>query len=294
VNDNEWSLPDYGLTFNTGTPDDTGCTYLVTEDSGWRSGAGFSNNRDKRAFGHGEFRRPNYSTGLIASLEGSFWGPTPQARSAAERKLRAIGRDPHQLIRVIGSDALGDLFSDMELDGQPLVAVSQKRDGRFSFQFAAHDPRRYGSAIGGSTTLQSSSGGLDWATGGGLNWSPGLNWGTVSSTGLITFVNTGTAETDPTFTVSSPTGTLVNPVITLQDTGQRLRYNGTLNAGDTLVISTSEYSRSVLLNGSTDVRTRLDLAEWFQIPVGSHTVLFTASNVNAAAELTGSANVAYW
>jgi hypothetical protein len=171
------------------------------------------------------------------------------------------------------------------------------KDGVFSLQFASQDPRRYGvgQVIGGNTGLPVSSGGLDWATGGGLDWATGggLNWGSVSSIGQFNFVNTGTAPTDPVFTFTSPTGTLVNPTVTF-NTGQRLRYNGTLLATDTLRIDTSEYTQSVILNGGTDTRANLTVAEWFQIPPGTSWVTFSADNANAAANLAGSAYNAYW
>jgi hypothetical protein len=292
-----WSLPGYSLSFNTGTADETGCVYWVTEDRGWRSGAAPRPARSDRATASGQFRRPNYRTGLVVSWQGHCFAPTAMARAQAERKLATIGADPQSLFEVRGTDSVGTLFSLMEMDAALLIEPLSLTDFGFSFQFASPDPRRYvpDTTIGGTTGLVSGSGGLDWSTGGGLNWSTGggLNWGTVGSTGLITFVNTGTAATDPVFTLSSPTGTLVNPVITMQSTGKQLRYNGTLNAGDTLVITTSAFNRSVILNGSTDVRVRMNIAQWFQIPVGTSTIVFTADNVNAAATLTGSAYVAY-
>lgn len=292
-----WALPSFNLAFNTGVPDETGCVYWVTEDRGWRSGAAPRPARSDRATAQGQYRRPNYRSGLVVTWNGHGFGPDSVSRSLAERKLATIGADAQNLFEVRGTDSVGTLFSFMEMDASAIIEPLSLTDFGFSFQFASPDPRRYAlsGGIGGSTGLVSSSGGLDWATGGGLNWSSGggLNWGTVSSTGQITFNNTGTAATDPVFTISCPSGTLVNPMITLQGTGQRLHYNGTLVAGDILVITTSAFNRSVLLNTFTDVRVRLDIAEWFQLPIGLSTVVFTADNVNAAATLTGSAFVAY-
>lgn len=291
-----WELPAFGITFNTGSPDDTGCVYWVTEDRGWRGGAPPRPMRDERATAHGQFRRPNYRSGLVVTWNGHFFGPDARSRALAERKLAAIGYDAQNFFEVRGTDSAGTLYSMMELDAVTLIEPLTLTDVHFSMQFGSPDPRRYvlGGTIGGTATLPSSTGGLDWSTGGGLDWSTGggLNWGTVTSTGQITFVNTGKAATDPKFTISVPSGTLVNPVITFQD-GRRLRYNGTLITGDSLVISTSSFSRSVILNGFTDVRVRLDIAEWFQIPVGTSTVVWSADNVNAAATLTGTAVIAY-
>jgi hypothetical protein len=292
-----WSLPSYGLDFNTGVADAaTGCVFWVTEDAGWRGGAAPRPTRTDKPTSHGQYRRPNYKTGLKVSWNGYLFGADAQSRALGERKLATIGADAQQLFEVRCTDSVGALFSMMELDGPPLIGHRDLGNASFSLQFAAPDPRRYvvGQTIGGSTTLPSVSGGLDWSTGGGLNWSPGLDWGTVTSLGQITFVHTGTAPTDVTFTLSVPSGTLVNPQIMLLGTGQRLHYTGTLVAGDSLVINTSEFSRSVVLNGSTDVRTRLDTAQWFQIPTGSSVVNFAADNVNAAATLSAVAYIANW
>lgn len=289
-----WALPSYSMTFNTGTADETGCVFWVTEDRGWRGGAPPRPARDNKATAAGQFRRNNYKSGLIVTWNGHFFGVSPADRARGERKLATIGADPAALFEVRCTDSVGTLFSRMELDSPTMIEPLTLTDAGFSMQFAAPDPRRYGlgSTIGGSTGLPVSSGGLDWVTGGGLSWP--LNWGSITTTGQIVFTNTGSAPTDPLFTISVPSGTLVNPVITYQPTGQRLKYNGTLVAGDSLVIDTSAFSRSVTLNGGTDVRTRLSIAEWFQIPVGVSSVIFSADNVNAAATLTGTAFVAYW
>lgn len=293
-----WTLPSYGITFNSGTADETGCVYWVTEDAGWRGGAAPRPMRDNKAAASGQFRRPNYRSGLVVTWNGHIFAPTASARALAERKLARIGSDPQTLFEVRCQDSSGELFSMMEVESATHIESLTLVDTAFSMQFAAPDPRRYGvgATTGGDTLLPVSSGGLDWVTGGGLDWvaGGGLNWGTVTSTGQITFNNTGTAPSDPIFTITVPSGTLVNPVITFTPTGQRLRYEGTLSTADTLRIDTSAFTRSVLLNGSQDVRVRLSVAEWFQIPTGISTVKFSADNVNAAATLNGSIYIAYW
>lgn len=292
-----WTLPAYGISFNTGLADETGCSYWCTDESGWKGGAAPRTNRDARTFGDGDFRRAPTLAGLVCSLDGRYVGSNALARALAERKLARIGKDTRELFEVRCMDSVGELFSMMELDAQTLAQPESMKDGIFSLQFASQDPRRYGvdQLIGGNTGLPVSSGGLDWSTGGGLDWSTGggLNWGSVTSIGQINFVNTGTAPTDAVFTLTAPAGTLVNPTVTFKS-GQRLRYNGTLNTSDSLRIDTSEFTRSVVLNGGTDARVNLTVAEWFQIPIGASWVTFSADNANAAANLAGSAYNAYW
>lgn len=294
-----WTLPASNLFFNTGLPDETGCVYWITEDAGWRGGAAPRSSRNDKSYGPGQYRRPNWPTGLVVTWHGHVFAPDAASRAAAERKLATIGRDVQNLFQVICQDSVGPLYAMMEMDGPVLMQALSLTDFGFSMQLAAPDPRRYlaSGSSSGNTALQSSSGGLDWATGGGLDWATGggLNWGSVSSTGQLVFTNNGTAPSDPVFTITCPSGTLLNPMVTLVSSGQRLRYSGTLSAGDSLRIDTSAFTRSVVLNASQDVRVRMDLAEWFQIPAGgTAAVLFTADNVNAAANLNGTLNIAYW
>lgn len=122
--------------------------------------------------------------------------------------------------------------------------------------------------------------GLDWSTGGGLNW------GLSTSSGTFVLSNGGTAESWPTFTLNGP---LTNPVITNVATGQNFTYAGTLGAGDQVVITTSQFNRSVLLNGSADRRPYLTTAQWFSVLPGSTVnVQLSSSSSGDTGTLSGS------
>ncbi|MEC3974733.1 phage distal tail protein [Amycolatopsis sp. H20-H5] len=106
--------------------------------------------------------------------------------------------------------------------------------------------------------------GLDWLAG-----TPGgLDWGTSGSGGPIVMDNPGSAITWPTFTFTGP---LVNPSVTDPATGNTVAYNGTVAAGQTLVIDCSPFTRSVKLNG-IDRSGALSSAQWISIPAGGTTV----------------------
>lgn len=292
-----WALPEYGLTFNTGVPDELGNIYWVTEDSGWRGGSAPRPNRQDKSYSNGQFRRPNFSGGLLVSWNGFVTSPSAYARAMAERKLAAIGRDPYRLFTIVGTDSAGPLYSMVERDGPILPVPLTLTDFEFSAQFGSMDANRYvyGTQMSGSTTLPDGTGGLDWVTGGGLDWvtGGGLNWGTVTSSGQIFFNNTGTAESWATWTISAGSGTLVKPTIT-SSTGKQLRYNNTLQIGDVLVLSSSPYSRTAILNGSTDVMANITPAQWFSLAPGASSVTFSADNTNVTATLLGVAPIAGW
>jgi len=123
----------------------------------------------------------------------------------------------------------------------------------------------------------------------GLDWqdTTGLDWGIPGTNGVMALANSGRAPAWPVFTIAAGANSLVNPVITEQSTGRQLRYTGTLAPGDTLVIDTSPFARTVLLGGVADRRPFLTRAEWFPIPAnGSTAVVFTADVFSASALLT--------
>lgn len=123
----------------------------------------------------------------------------------------------------------------------------------------------------------------------GLDWQDptGLDWGIPGTNGVMALTNSGTAPAWPVFTISAGANSLVNPVITEQSSGRQLRYTGTLAPGDTLVIDTSPFARTVLLGGVADRRPFLTKAEWFPIPGnGSTAAVFTADVFSATALLT--------
>lgn len=122
----------------------------------------------------------------------------------------------------------------------------------------------------------------------GLDWSDpvGLDWGVAGSNGVMALSNSGKAPAWPVFSISAGANPLVNPVITDQGSGRQLRYTGTLAPGDTIVIDTNPFARTVLL-GSSDRRPFLTRAEWFSIPAnGTTAVVFTADVYSATALLT--------
>jgi hypothetical protein len=102
----------------------------------------------------------------------------------------------------------------------------------------------------------------------------GLDWGSSISNGTLSLGNTGNADAWPVFTFVGP---LTMPMVTNNATGQALAYSGTLAAGDSVVVTTSPFGRSVLLSGA-DRFTLMTSASWFPIPPGSTvTVAFAAS-----------------
>jgi len=295
----QWSLPSWGLSFNTNVKDANGAAYFCTDEKGWSGGPPVRPSTQGKPYSQGAFNGPNFAGARIITLFGTVSAPTTIARRAAEHTVAAALMDPFNLYDLHCTEETGELIAYVRLD-QPTTVVQMPGglDFQWSMQLAAPDPRKYSATNqSASTGLPMTTGGLDWATGGGLDWATGggLNWGTVVSTGSVVMANAGTADTWPKFTIAANGTALVTPGITITFNGSTLFYNDTLAGGDVLVIDTNPSSRSVILNGVSDRRGSLTTAQWASIPAKTTvTAAFSAAVYSATATLSAQWANAYW
>lgn len=218
------------------------------------------------------------------AISGTLVMPTSAALLAAQRALAAICPRPDTLYPLVVADDAGTLTAQVQRSAAVLINPISQLACAWSISVTAPDPRRYDMAnpSSGSTSLPSSMSGLNWTGGGagGLDWTGGgaggLSWGSMTSSGTVTLTNPGLADSWPVLVLS---GTLTNPVITNQTTGQVLAYTGTLGPSDQLVITTS--ARSVLLNGSADRRPLLTPAQWASVDAASSATFSLSSSSGA-------------
>lgn len=273
------------LTINT--TDANGVDWVLTKEVGWFASAPPKPTRTNKAGATGSYRSQNFRGERIITLEGVMAAPDIGTLRAAQHQLAAVCGDPSQLYTLACAEETGTLTATVELDAQILMTPINYLSCNWSLQLAAPDPAKY-SAVSqqAQAMLPSTTGGLDWSTGGGLNWSAGggLNWGSGGVSGNLSAINTGTAESWPTFTINAGTG-ILDPSITNSVTGQTLAYTGALGSGDVLVISTSPFNRFVQLNG-TDRRPFLTTSQWFSFAPGVTNVLaFAADSYSSTASL---------
>lgn len=294
-----WTMPAWGLSFNTGVKDSSGCAYFLLGEKGWSDGPPPRPITQGKPYSQGAFNGPDFYGARIIALNGHVAAPTMTARRAAEHLITAAFSDPLNLTELHCVEETGELFANVRLDANTTVDKnSGGLDFDWSMQLAAPDPRKYGAnAQTATTALPMTTGGLDWVTGGGLDWvtGGGLNWGTVVSTGSIVITNSGTADTWPKFTIAANGNPLASPGITISIGSSVLFYNGTLGANDTLVITTNPSARSVILNGTSDRRAFLTTAQWTSIPAGATaTAAFSSISYTSTATLTATWSSAYW
>lgn len=282
-----------------------GTGYLLDEDglAGWYGSPKLKTTYTPHASSIGSYFDPlaDFDVRTIAPT-GSMAQANSTAFLLAQRALRAICPDGSQLYTLSVTDDAGTLTAQVQRSDAVLITPQSQLSCAFSLALTAPDPRQYDPNLNtASTLLPIAASGLDWVTGGGLDWvtGGGLNWGTVGSDGTCTVLNNGTAPASPILTISGPTdsGTLSNISVIASATGQLISYNGVLNLNDTLVIDTNQFTRSAVLNGTTDVWSSLSASQWFTVPRlsdgGQLKVQFVGTSTSATPRLSLTSPNAY-
>lgn len=209
------------------------------------------------------FRIPRQMT-LSGWARGSTIAGTEASRRAFVNLLAGGGQDTLSITYLDGLT----LTALVERGAQPKATPASAGEFDWQLTLSAVDPSLYGPAVGQSTGLPSGSGGLDWSTGGGLDWTGsgtgGLNWGVVTSLGLITLTNNGQIKTWPTFTIVGP---VTNPTI-VGPNGRVLLFTDTLSASDTVVLRSNPINRAVTKN-NVPFRPNLTVAQWWSLAAQS-------------------------
>lgn len=263
--------------------DDRGVEWYV-EGSDIRDGRVPKTHYQERPAGGGAWRSRSYMSGHTFTVSGYGKAPGPDTRELSRDGFMGLFVDGGQKLLTYDSGVWVRTML-VELNGQPRWAVRRNKTG-FNFQlplFSA-DGRMLSSTVKNTPAIQSSAAatdGLDWETGGGLDWSTGggLNWGTSGAGGTMSLANDGNVETWPLFTLVGP---IAQPSLTDPTTGRQLLYSGTLGAGQTLLIDTSPFTRSVKLDGIDRFGFMLS-AQWMSVPPGgSLTLQFGGSGIGTA------------
>ncbi len=189
------------------------------------------------------------------------------------------GVDSVTVSTLLTSASVGDL-----LDSTALLVEQSSSGATAGTYFDGSTPGSSWQAGAWASPSYNALVGLDWATGGGLNW------GTPSTRGAAEITPGGTAETWPLYRIDGPTNpadpALALPTISLSS-GEVLTYLGTISRGEYLLIDTHPLRRGVLLNGTTRRRSLLSNPQWGAFPPdATTTVAFTAASATPSALLT--------
>lgn len=248
----------------------------LTGMTGWLAKS-LRRERSPRAGADGDWASAGSVEGKTITLEGQIVYGNAQTAAVERRQMLAIGGRGTTELTVV--DAGGQLTAFVEVDA---LAVTPVRDTMVTFTITAHacDPVLYGPPTFDQTGLTGSNAG----TGLTFPLSFPLNFGVPAgqTPGSIALVNDGTEDYWPRLRIDGP---VPNPVITVNETGDWIRYGGTIAAGQWLDIDCG--LRRVLLNGSLSVLSRVTYSgRWLGIPPGGASVSVTADAADPAASLS--------
>lgn len=282
--------------------DANGMQWFLTNCKGFWDSAAPRVDITERFIHHGAYMGPNYFKERIITLEGRAFANDFATLRAAQARVAGICADVNKSFWLTFESEIGNISAEVRLDDatttQPFEVYTPAFD--FSIQLIAPDPRKFSEnwhVVAGRLPLQISDSGLNFdAT---LNFGVGANHGLIFGdddvTGGARLINRGSAEAAPVLTLHGP---LVNPVLSCQDSngnGYQLKYNGTLNSGDIVVIDPD--GPSVLLGGTASRRHLLNPANFsgFKVPPATDTpgVLVIGLSHDGSPSATGWFEAAY-
>lgn len=293
-----WTLD--GLTLN-GPPDSNNVQWIATSDSDPLSAPAPTTSFTPKYQRHGSYWLPGYVERGTATLTIRAYALDKSWATlrTASLKMLALCQDVTKLYPFVFQSEVGNLVQNVVREGDILLKHVNAQNPAFeaSIQLASPDPRRYEETWQTLVTgvPQGSNTGLDFATNGGLDFDggsgAGLDFGTAIG-GTLAIDNTrGTAPTAPTLTLTGP---LTTPIISAA--GGSLKYNGTLAAGEFVVINPED--PSALLGGASSRNFLLNPADWSAFIVQPGQTLTVGLSHSGASSDAGTLTVqfrpAYW
>jgi hypothetical protein len=205
----------------------------------------------------GSFDASPLRTARIITLTGQVRGSTRSAVAAAADSLSGLMGPRVGTFSVLDPD-LGTRSVQCRLTGTPQMDASSLGAGliRWQWMFKAPDHRKYGPSLLPQTGLRSAG------TGVVPPFVFPLSFGSPGSGGSVSFTNTGTANTEPVFTVSGALSAGFQ--ITWVETGQHLTYS--FPVGSDLVIDCGAGTATTQGQDRTVYLTQRD---WFSVPAGA-------------------------
>jgi len=257
--------------------DSLGGFWTLMGMSGWHDGVSMRRNRLDRSQQDGAWASTGSKAGRPITLSGMARFADPVSAKVASRNLRGVVGNGRADMMVV--DSGGELHAAVELDGDVKADWLNDRMFNWSVSLFAPDPLLYGASLFGAVALSAQSGaGLVYP----LVYPRDYGAPAGTTAGSVSVGNRGTAAYWPRLRVDGP---VPNPVVTLVESGDWVRFNGTLAAGQWLDFDLA--NRRVLLNGQVSVRQFVSSSgSWLAVPPGGGSVSWAADAADPAAKLS--------
>ena len=263
--------------------DQYGTEWTVEKSSGWSDGVNLRVQREARSQQDGEWDTQPLRSAREVTLMGKAYATS---HLNLEQSGRAFTGAPLRGFMSGRSDE-GELLAACYMSDAPRFEHLSGGIAGWQLTVVAPDPLLYGPETYGST-------GLSGVAGTGLVYPLAypLDYGVPAgqTPGAVPVPNAGTASYWPRLRIDGP---VANPVVTCNETGDWVRYNGTLAAGQYLDIDCA--NRRVLLQGQVSQAARVTFSgRWLVIPAGGASLSWNADTSDPAASLSVFAHEGAW
>lgn len=256
------------LTFNV--EDANGNIYVCSDLQGWDDPVSSGAVNSRTDADGGWSTRAHYAPRPL-HLSGTVIAPAPGTLDALiDALLASIPFDAAAPLTVTRDGVARRAY--VRLDGAPTINLAGRNAATFDIPLIAADPFRYAEAQSSLTlALPNVTGGLTIAT------TAPFSIGATSVTGQGDAINAGTALTYPVIRLN---GSVSNPTLTNATTGAALTYNGSIAAGDFVLIDCA--AKTVLYNG-TATRRGLVSGSFPSLSPGDNTVTLSSPTYDPTA-----------
>jgi len=260
---------------------DDGTSFRAVGDiPGWDDAPAIRDGLVSKAQQDGAWDGTGFDDARVVVVDGLVDEATPQAAYAVLRALAALRPQSIQELVVVNS-AIGSLSALVRVT----VGVKPVWYGDCAFEYTltvtAPDPLKYGPATYATATLSASTPGAGrvwprvWPT----------DWGVPAGVtpGAVAVANAGKAAYWPRLRIDGP---VLNPVVSMPETGAWVRINGTIPAGQYVDLLMAE--RRVLLHGTISIRhwPVTSSGDWLAVPPGGASITWTDDGGSGAALLS--------
>lgn len=265
--------------------DSSGCTWTVEEVQGWFTGSEVRTSVEPKSQQSGDWRGRAYRAGRVITLRGKVFCQDVAALEGAARRLSAILGDGG-FGEFAGSSDTGTILSSrVQLDSRPLFDPLTDRVATWQISVGSEDHLLYGPEVFSQTTLAATGGGA------GLTYPlvyP-LDYGVAPGVtpGAITVANAGTASYFPRLRIDGGSLGVTNPVVSLVETGDTVRFNGTVGPGQHLDINWGTPRRVTVGDNPVSMRHKVSfVGNWLAVPVGGGSIAYSADDADPTAVLS--------
>lgn len=252
---------------------------VVTLCKGVDDSAPIRSSLDDKAQQDGQWDASSFYSGRPIELQGVCEEASDVSAQALTDGLRALSKSLTQY--TVTSDAKGTRSAMVRIQ----TFEPEWLDGRtftYTLTCVAPDPLLYGPEAFSQTTLASVAGGdglpfpmvfpMDFGVPAGV------------TPGAISLPNGGTASYFPRIRIDGP---VTNPVVSMLETGDTVRFGGTVAAGQHLDINWGTPRRVTLGDNAVNMRHKVTYTgNWLAVPVGGGSLSYSADDADPAAVLS--------